>query len=382
MTTAIATTMRLSVLQEALNIALNDVGRAVGDRRNTLHITTHVLLEASGEWLTLRCTDLESYAIYQCPAKVEVEGAICLPWDKLREFVAALPNERIDLSLSESGRNVTLVCARRTARMAGIDASEFPPSRIAMPNAIEVSMPAAVLREGLRRVLKCAAADATRPVLEGVYMSFLGNTLAMATADSFRLAEQRLTLPDALPTERKALIPAVLMNEVYGLLGKDGGQVVIVLPPDGWAGGFFHFRAGRTDFACIQIEGMYPNYQRFIPKSTGEHLTLDCTELAQAVKTAAVLGNNTIRLIPHEGDVGMLEIAAGQETDDATCEIDAVFSGAPSKTAMNANQLLDALNALGPGKITMQADTPTSPVVFRKLNDADYLHVLMPMFPN
>ena len=383
MTTA-TRTLRLSVLQENLNNALSAVGRVVGDRHNSLPITTHVHLEAAGEWLTLRTTDLEGYIVHQMAAKVETEGAICLPYDRLAALVAALPNGTVTLTLAENGRNVTIVCARRTARMSGLDAEEFPPERTVLPGATEVVMSAPVLREGLRRVLKVAATKEDRLVLCGIFMTFQGATFTLASADGFRLAEQRLTLPDMLPEpvaeRRTVLIPATLLTEVYGLLAKEDGNVTIVLPPLDHGSDFVHFLVGRTDMACIQIVGQYPNYGQLIPPQTGEYLTVDQAALTQTVRIAAVFGEGLIRLIPHQVEVGHVEVSAKGDTDDAACELDADIRGNVSETAVEARYLLDALDALGPGKITLQAHMPSSPVVFRKVEDGDYVHVMMPRF--
>ena len=381
MTTATTTALSFSVLKENLSAALAIVGRTIGDRKTPLPISTHVLLETNGDWLTLRSTDLMGFTTHLTPAKVEGQGAVCLPFDRLRDFVAALPNDRIDFALAENGRNVTITCARRTARIAGIEASEFPPARTAPTGSVEITIAAPVLREGLRRVIKNAAAgNDPRPVLRGVYMAFKGATLTLATADGFRLAEQRLTLPEPVDEPRTALIPATLMSEVYGLLAKEDGQVTIMLPPNGSAGSFVHFVTGRTDIACIQVEGMFPSYQQLIPRQTSDLLTLDCTELTNAVRTVATLGEGRLRLLPHQGEPGSLTITAKGEVDNATSEIDAILRGSPSKIALMSGFALDALDALGPGQITLQTSMPSSPMVFRKVDDADYLHVIMPLF--
>ena len=182
--------MKLSCLQENLSKGLGIVGRAVATR-TTLPITNNVLLTTEGSRLKLAATNLEIAISCLIGAKVEQEGAITIPARLLSEFVNSLPNDRIDLNLSE--RALELKCARFEARISGIDAADFPPiPQISQEVTYQIEPEA--LRTAISQVVFATASEDTRPVLTGVCSELEGDTLTLAAADGFRLAVYKASL--------------------------------------------------------------------------------------------------------------------------------------------------------------------------------------------
>src|SRR5437867_471932 len=118
--------MKVSSLQENLNKGLSIVGRAV-PVRSTLPQASHVLIASDEGRLKLVATDLQIAISCWIGAQVEEEGSVTVPARLLTDFVASLPNERIDLTVGERGHQLHLSCARNEASMAGMDAADFPP---------------------------------------------------------------------------------------------------------------------------------------------------------------------------------------------------------------------------------------------------------------
>ncbi|MFA7191547.1 MAG: DNA polymerase III subunit beta, partial [Dehalococcoidales bacterium] len=91
--------MKISCLQENLNKGLNLVGRAAA-ARTTLPITNNIYLGTDQGRLKLVATNLEMAISCWIGAKVEEEGAITVPARTISEFVASLPNDRVDMALT------------------------------------------------------------------------------------------------------------------------------------------------------------------------------------------------------------------------------------------------------------------------------------------
>lgn len=68
------------------------------EKRNTIPILSHLLVEANAGKLTLRVTDLDLIVTTECPAEVPLKGAVCLPARKLWEIVKSLPPPRFIVS--------------------------------------------------------------------------------------------------------------------------------------------------------------------------------------------------------------------------------------------------------------------------------------------
>jgi len=155
--------MQVTVLQENLNKGLTMVGRAVATRP-TLPITSHVLLRTDQGRLKLVATNLEIALSAWVGAKVDGEGSIAVPARLLSEFVASLPNDRVELTVAPDSRQLEVRCARFQARIAGQSEEEFPPIPTAGDGAAAI-VDAEGLRRAIRQVEFAAAVDDTRPVL-------------------------------------------------------------------------------------------------------------------------------------------------------------------------------------------------------------------------
>lgn len=117
--------MKASVLQENLTRALDSATIAV-DSKSRLPILGNVSIATNGGRLEIAATDLETWLVSRIGAKIEDEGATTMPARVLRDYVATLPPERVDLTLEDKTQTLTVHCARTDTRFKGIDAQEFP----------------------------------------------------------------------------------------------------------------------------------------------------------------------------------------------------------------------------------------------------------------
>ena len=83
--------MKLSMERSAL---LRAMGRAqsVVERRNTIPILSNVLIEAEGEQVSFRATDLDIEVIDKAPAMVSRAGATTVSAHTLHEIARKLPD--------------------------------------------------------------------------------------------------------------------------------------------------------------------------------------------------------------------------------------------------------------------------------------------------
>src|SRR6058998_3388800 len=189
--------MKVSSLQENLNRGLSIVGRAV-PVRSTLPQASHVLLASDNGRLKLVATDLMIASTCWIGATVEEEGAVTVPARLLTDFVATLPNDRIDLTLGDRGRQLHVQCARNEATIAGMDAADFPPVP-SVDDGFSLRLNPREFKRAVSQVEFAAAADDTRPVLTGIHTLAEGQELTLAAADGFRLAVHKLPLSQEVP---------------------------------------------------------------------------------------------------------------------------------------------------------------------------------------
>jgi DNA polymerase III subunit beta len=375
--------MKVSSLQENLARGLATVGRAV-PVRSTLPQASHVLLETDAGRLKLVATDLTIAVTCWIGATVEEEGAITVPARLLTDFVASLPNEKIDLGVSGRAKQLHLQCARNEATIAGMDAADFPPVP-SVAEGLTLSLAPGILRRAITQVQFAAATDDTRPVLTGIHTLAEGNVLTLAAADGFRLAVHHLPLDQDVAEKVEVIIPARALREIERLLGEDDEPVEMAINA---ARSQVLFRLKSVEVVATLIQGTFPNYSQLIPQSYASRAEIDMKQFLQETRIAAIFARDgagivRLQMEPGEGEkaVGKLTISArAEEIGDHRGDMDVKLEGEASKIAFNSRYLQDVLSVLESQQVVLETTNPSSPGVIRPLGDERYVHVVMPMF--
>ncbi|APV43888.1 DNA polymerase-3 subunit beta [Dehalogenimonas formicexedens] len=373
--------MRLSCLQENLSKGLAIVGRAAASR-STLPITNNVLLSTDEGRLKLSATNLEMAVSCWIGAKVEEEGATTVPAKLLTDFVATLPNDKIEIALSAK-KIMTLKCRRFEARMTGVDAKDFPPIP-KVEGGVSVKIDVNEFKKGIARVVFAAATDESRPVLTGINAEFDGGVLTLAAADGFRLAVYKMALAEPASQKVKAIIPSKTLSEVSRLI--TDGEETIGITVDSQKSQIL-FRLKNIELVSQLLQGSFPQYNQIIPQSHTTRSVIEVAQFLMAAKTAQIFardGGGIVRLIMTPGGgkaPGRLSITArSEEIGDDQAELDAAVSGEESKIAFNGKYLLDVLSVLSEDQVALEVTGPSSPGVLRPVGTDNYVHVVMPMF--
>jgi len=332
--------------------------------------------------LKLVSTNLEMAVSCWIGAKVDEEGAITIPAKLLTEFVATLPNDKIDMNLS--AKTLELKCARFEARISGVDAKEFPPIP-KVDDGITAKVEIGVLRQAISQVVFAAASDESRPILTGVSAEFEGKTLTLAAADGFRLAVYKIPLASTVEEKAIAIIPGRSLAEINRLASDQEEAVEIKLNA---SKSQILFRLKDVEIVSQLVQGNFPQYNQLIPQSFNTRALADVSQFLRATKTASIFardGSGIVRLIIANGDndvtPGKLSISArAEEIGEDTGEIDAIVEGTEAKIAFNGKYLMELLGAIKEQQVAIEVTTPSSPGVFKPVGAGDYIHVIMPMF--
>jgi DNA polymerase-3 subunit beta len=374
--------MKISCLKENLAKGLSIVGRAVAVR-STLPQASHVLLASDQGRLKLVATNLEIATTCWIGAQVEEEGAITVPARLLTDFVASLPNERIDLEVAARSRQLHMACARNEASVAGMDADDFPPVP-SVEDGPALKLDPKALGRAIGQVEFAAAADDTRPVLTGIHILAEDGLLTLAAADGFRLAVHKLTLDQGAPDRVEVIIPARALRELERLIADEEEPVEAAFNA---ARSQVIFRLQDVEIVATLVQGTFPNYSQLIPQSWASRAVIDMRQFLQETRIAGIFardGAGIVRLQVEPGEQTepgkMIISARAEEIGEHRGEMDVAVEGEPSKVAFNSKYLQDVLQVLDCSQVALETSNPSSPGVIRPIGADDYVHVVMPMF--
>lgn len=205
--------------------------QSVVERRNTIPILANVLIEAEGETVQFRATDLDIEVVDRAVAQVERAGATTVSAVTLHEIVRKLPDGAL-VSLSEdsaSGR-LTVEAGRSNFSLATLPKEDFPVMASSEYSA-NFSAPAPVLRRLFDKSKFAISTEETRYYLNGVYMHVAssedGKVLRCVATDGHRLARIDAPLPDGAADMPGVIVPRKTVGEMRKLLDDDDMQIAV-----------------------------------------------------------------------------------------------------------------------------------------------------------
>lgn len=388
--------LTLQVLQENLARGLDAIKPAIPSRA-TLPILANVHVSADRGRLRLVATDLDLTIIAHIGAKVDVEGAVTVPFATLHKITKASPAATVQLRAT-SARTLDMECARATVALTGMDAADYPRIPETDLSAPGITIDGADLATALKYVEKSVSPYEERPVLTGVYLEASADGVTLTASDGFRLAHRRLTRCDAPPecygshiiplnalqvAAKLATRPAVYRS------GRERDEVVIRVRPGGL---FASLKVGSDlEVQAQLIQGTFPNYRTLslATDEPGAAVTFSRDAMATMIKRAAVVaqdGSGTIRLeaapgVAPEPD-GLRVSAHNDDGADFSGTIDATITRQGSQPepwrrfAIKLAYVLDML-AVADETVRAQFATPSQQAMF--YSEHGY-HCIMPTF--
>lgn len=368
--------MNCNVKVAEFRAALQAIQGAI-ERKTTIPVLAHVLLEADQESLRLTATDLELAITLPCAAKVVEPGKATAPGRRLLEIVKALPDAELQMKAAENDR-LALRCGPSHLKLVGISAGSFP----ALPSmpAASTELPAKPLAAMLRKTAFSISAEESRYVLQGALLRLTAEGLTIVATDGHRLAHTQARTVTA-KDELRVLVPSRAAHQLIAWLDEPAEGATVSFARDD---SHLFFRYSDRLLVARLLAGQFPNYEAVLPKEATRKAIVDRDLLAAALHRARLVAdprsNAIIFGLTSEG----LEVkASSSEYGEAREGITTPKppTGAPLQVGFNANYLIDFLEAAAPGPVSCEFKDAESAADFRALaeEDIEYRYVVMPM---
>ena len=188
------------------------LSQGVVEKKTTIPILSNVLLEASGDRVTLTATDLELGVRCSCAARVKKEGAGTVPARKLLDYVRLLPEGDVQMKFLEN-HWVNITCGRSKTRIAGMSRDSFP-ELPKMPDPI-AEIPVKSLASLIARTSFAISMEESRFTLSGALLLLRPDSMTMVATDGHRLAYVQTPCENpGVGQQFRALIPKKAMGEL------------------------------------------------------------------------------------------------------------------------------------------------------------------------
>ena len=370
--------MRVILERSNLLKSLNHVHRVV-ERRNTIPILSNVLLNATGQSLEMKATDLDLEVTEAAPAKVERAGATTVPAHLLYDIVRKLPEgAEVMLKTDEDGNALSVVAGRSSFRMQCLPQSDFP-QLTAGTFTHTFRLDSMALKALIDKTQFAISTEETRYYLNGIYLHAVevGGKLKLRSVatDGHRLARAEMDAPAGTEGMPGIIIPRKTVSELQKLV--DSPDVIVTTELSDTK---IRFTIGSVVLTSKLIDGTFPDYQRVIPTGNDKRLIIDRESFARAVDRVSTISSERGRAVKLSIGEGQVTLAVNNpDSGSATEELAADYASDPIEIGFNAKYLLDVAAQLTGTQARFMLADAGSPTLIHDMADEDTLYVLMPM---
>ncbi|MCK6391219.1 MAG: DNA polymerase III subunit beta [Azonexus sp.] len=344
------------------------------ERRHTLPILSNVLLEKKGEVLTLLATDIEIQITTstQVPAG-DGDGAVTVGARKLQEILRSLP-ESTEITLNLEDKRLQVKGGKSRFNLQTLPADDFPRMTISEGETRHFSISQRAFRQLIAKTQYSMAAQDVRYYLNGLMLLVEGKELRAVATDGHRLAYASVEIETELPRQ-EMILPRKTVLELNRLLVDTDDALNITL-----AANQVRFAFGSIVLVSKLIDGKFPDYERVIPASLKNHMTVNRQLLMQATQRAAILTNEKFRGVRVVLADNVLKlIAANAEQEEAVEEIEVNYTGDTIDVGFNVSYLLDVLNNVHTDEIQWSFNDANSSALVTVPGNDRFKYVVMPM---
>src|SRR5574343_179359 len=344
------------------------------ERRHTLPILSNVLLEKKGDRLTLLATDIEIQITTTTEgAGGDADGAVTVGARKLQEILRSLPDTN-EVSLVLEDKRLQVRAGKSKFNLQTLPADDFPRMTLAEGDTKQFRITQKAFRQLLGKTQYAMAAQDVRYYLNGLLLLVYGKELRAVATDGHRLAYASVEIEAELPRQ-EMILPRKTVLELNRLLVDNEDILEITL-----ASNQVRFAFGSIVLVSKLIDSKFPDYERVIPQSLRNHMTLGRETLMQAMQRAAILTNEKFRggrVVL--GDNALKLIAANAEQEEAQEEIEVNYGGEAIDVGFNVGYLLDVLNNVHADEVQWSFNDANSSALITLPGNDRFKYVVMPM---
>ncbi|MEW6418561.1 MAG: DNA polymerase III subunit beta [Nitrospirota bacterium] len=393
--------MKLSVSRDEMQEKLSNIQNIV-EKRNTMPILSHFLLDACKKDSYIVATDIETALKEPLDAKVEEEGKLCIPARKLFEIVREMEGDLSFETVDEQWLRVR--AGMSNFRLACLSPSEFPVWPV-LGDVEDITIDASTLMEMIEKTIYSAGESDTRYTLNGLLFhakpedpSTGSGTLSIVGTDGHRLALIIRQMDSNMKGEKRIIVPRKAVSELRRFLpprpsALGGGD----RDPESSSGEKVNISIGEkhllfnvslsssalgggVQFLTRLIEGTYPNYENVIPRANEKKMLIGRDIFARVLRRVSVMSRERASAVRFDiGEDKLVVSSSSPDLGEAMEEVPIEYKGEKLSLGFNARYVIDAFGVMRSERVILELQDPLSPVLVKEEGDESYRCVLMPM---
>lgn len=348
------------------------------ERKNTVPILGHILLEANNEGiLTIIATDLEHAMVEKISANVTNPGTITLPMHVFYDLVKKFEGSD-EIKISQEGNFAIIACKSASFKMPSFDSNEYP----LMPRFQEdakFSIKAQDLAKMINQTKFAMSFAEQKYALNGIYLHpFIEEgkkTLRFVASDIHRLAKLELPMPEGCENLNGFILSRKTVGELVKWIEDLTSDVEVKV-----ARAHISFSAPNRELVARLVDASFPDYNSILVDTTGNVAIIDTNAFKTSLERVSILAsesNKCVQLNLENNKVYLL--AESQEYGSAKEEMAIEYEGASVTLFYNARYLMEVIQNISSAKVKFTFLRSSTPSKFENMDDPGSIFVVMPL---
>lgn len=354
------------------------------EKRNVASELNNIKLSAKNGTFEIGATDMDIYLNQTVGAEIIAEGATTVSAQTLLDIVRKIPDTEIIIRQKKTSDQLELIGKICQFDLLTLPALQFPEMET-VDSEISVTIPCEYLARIIEYTNFAMSNDETRYNLNGIYLHIKNHELISAATDGHRLSVSSCLLNNS-NTNFGVIIPKKTVQEVLKIT-KDSKNIHTDIA--------ITLGTNKVMFTCNNliivsklIDGVFPEYNSFIPVNNQNKLIVNTKLLADAIDRVSTVTVDKFRAIKFNIGNNNLDITASGESRGAAKESLAYsmeenslcnFNGQEMVIGFNPKYMHDVLGTIKEPLVELYLNDSFSPVLIKSKQYPGDSFVVMPV---
>jgi len=364
--------MKVECLKEKLYSAISKADKITG-KNLSLPVLSCILIEAQGNFLKIKSTNLDLGLEIDIPAKVEIPGIVAVPGATISSFLSNLQDDKnVTLELIEGNLGVSTSNNKAVIKTYPID--DFP-TIPKLENGKIFSISTIDFIKGLKAVWYSSSTSNIKPELSSVYIYSDEEGLVFVATDSFRLAEKKVRIKK-VEDFGSVLIPFKNVADILKIINDEKEDLELSFTKNQ-----ISLKYNGTYLVSRVIDGNFPDYKQIIPKEFKTEAIVLKQDLINTLKLSNVFSDNfnqiNIKALVSEKkfEFKTKNSNVGENLNKMT----AAITGEDIEINFNFKYIIDCFQSIDSDSLSLSFNGLSKPVVIHGVSDKSFTYLVMPM---
>jgi len=351
------------------------------EKKSTLPILSHVLLEAENDCLRVKATDLHTSIQVKSQCEVIESGACAINGKSFYDVVRELPDKILQIWIKDN-TSALITSEKSKIKMNVMDPEEYPMvefSNMESGFPIDISVIKPMIDRTIFSIPSTAENDSKYTLAGSLLISGedekTGHYIEMVTTDSRRLSVVRFTSNEKIDMGEGIIVPRKGLQELKRLMDNRDDESKILLSKDS-----IFFVSPDTTATVRLIDGKFPDYKSVVAFDAYPNYTrINAQELLSVLKVCIAMVSDISNCVRFSFQKDKTIVYANNpDQGEVETPISSEHHGEEFDINFNPRYFIDCLSYTD-GEIDIRLKGPQGPCMITDKGKTESKWVIMPM---